>query len=37
VDVENEWNKAVIASDGLLLGFCTLKMEAVCYSEASEL
>ena len=35
--IENEWNKAVMASDGLLLGFCTLKMEAVCSSEASEL
>ena len=35
--IENEWNKAVIARDGLLLGFCTLKMEAVCSSETSEL
>jgi len=37
VDVENEWNKAIIANDGLTLGFCTLKMEAVFSSEASEL
>jgi hypothetical protein len=29
-------NKAVIASDGLLLGFYTLKMEAVCSFETSE-
>jgi len=31
LDIENEWNKAFIVRDGLLLGFCTLKMEAVCF------